>query len=95
MAVEPKSGFVFGIELLSVEKQSHEQMMNSVPDVFLSLCDRHSMRPLSIAVDSPSTLALLRPLAGALGIRCERKSNLRAARRAMDSFLASMFGAAF
>ena len=95
LAVEPKSGFVFGFELFSVEEQTHRQMMESVPDRFLSLCDRHSMCPASIAVDSPATHALFRPLAGALGIRCERKRNLRAARRAMDSLLASMFGAAF
>ena len=92
MVVEPKSGSVLGFDLMTVDDLPYEQIFESVPDALLSICDRQSVRPESIAVDSPSTHALLGRLAKSLGIRCQRKSNLPATRRAMDSLMASVFG---
>lgn len=88
LVVEPSSGFVLGAELLSTEAQSYEQLIESIPDTFLRICNKHSARPNAISVASPSTHALLAPTAEALGIACIQKSRLPA----LDAALRSMMG---
>lgn len=87
LVVEPDSSFVLGFEILSTEKQTYDQLIASLPDTFLRLCDRHSIRPSGIAVTSPLTHALLTPTAQALGIHCQKKAHLPALDKVMNSMM--------
>lgn len=92
LLVEPKSRFVLGFSLLSVEKKPYEELIASVPDEFLRICDQNSIRPASIAVDSPATHALLSSTAASLGIRCDLKQHLPALDGVFESMLGLMGG---
>lgn len=85
LIVEPNSGFVLGVELLSTEKQTYEQLIANLPNTFLRMLDQHSIRPTSIAVTSTITHALLTPTAQALNIPIQKKHRLPALNNAMDS----------
>lgn len=90
LAVEPKSHFVLGCKLLSVENQSHEDLIASIPNEFLQICVERSIRPSAIHVASPATHALLTPTAAALGIRCELKDRLPTLNDAFGSLMEYM-----
>ena len=92
LLVEPKSRLVVGHAVQSVETKSHEELMDSIPTEFLRLCDRGSIRPASIAVDSPATHSLLTPMAKGLGIRCDLKKRLPALDQVFQSLLGFMGG---
>lgn len=92
LLVEPKSRLVVGHAVWTVETKSHEELMDSIPTEFLRLCDRGSIRPASIAVDSPATHALLSPMAQVLGIRCDLKKRLPALDQVFQSLLGFMGG---
>lgn len=68
MGVDPASGFMLGMELLSVETQPHEQLLASIPDTLLRLCLKNEIRPAALTVAGLRLEALLKPAATALGI---------------------------
>lgn len=90
LSVDRASGFVLGVELLSVEKQSHEDLIASVPDVFLRMWDRHSIRPASLRVASESARAMLTKTAQALGVPLRRERVLPALQEALDGLMGFM-----
>lgn len=90
LVVEAKSHFVLGCNFFSVEKQSHDGLLASIPNEFLKYCDKNSMRPASIAVTSPATQCLLAKTAKALGIRCACKKRLPALDDAFESMMSFM-----
>jgi len=92
LAVEPKSQFALGCNLLTIDSQSYEQLIQSVPGHLLALCDKNSIRPASIHVASPATHALLANTAAALGIRCDLKNRLPALDHALHSMMRAIGG---
>jgi hypothetical protein len=86
MAVGVETGFIFGVELLSVEKQTFEELIASVPDRFLRLFDKAGIRPLSLDCASVATEHLLHHAAKALGIEVECYEELPM----LDKIVASM-----
>lgn len=74
--LEPKSRMILGFELLSVEKQSHEQLVASVPDTFLRIWQRAGVRPASLRVASHVAEAALRQTAHALKVRLRHRDSL-------------------
>lgn len=74
--MEPKSRMIVGFELLSVENQSHEQMVASVPDTFLRIWQRAGVRPASLRVASRVAEAALRQTAQALKVRLHHRDTL-------------------
>lgn len=76
LVVEPASHFVLGFEMLSVGELAHDELIASIPNALLRICDKNAIRPASIAIASPATQALLAPTAAALGIRCDLKNRL-------------------
>lgn len=92
LLVEPKSHFVLGCEIRSVETKPYDELIASIPTDFLRLCDRNSIRPASIAVASPATHNLLTPTAAALGIRCDLKKRLPALDETFHSMMGFMGG---
>jgi hypothetical protein len=92
LVVEPKSHFVIGVSMLSTEGQSYEELITSIPDELLRLCDKHSVSPASISVGSPATQCLLTKTAAALGIPCKLKKRLPALDDALGSLLGFMGG---
>lgn len=91
ICVLPESEMILGVELFSVEKQSHTQLIDSVPNAFLQLCQNRSCRPSVIRTDSAMTAALLSPTAKALSIPCEVHPYLPAMAKALDSMRDSLF----
>jgi hypothetical protein len=92
LVVEPKSHFVLGVSMLSIEGQTYESLLASLPNELLRLCDKHSIRPASIAVASPATHCLLVKTAAALGIPCKLKKRLPALNDALGSLMGFMGG---
>lgn len=92
LLVEPESHFILGCELFSVEKKPYDEIIASVPSDLLRLCDRHAIRPASIAVASPATHALLGPTAKALGIPLRLNERLPALDDAFHSMMGAMGG---
>jgi hypothetical protein len=76
ISVDAKSGFIFGMELLSVEKQTHKQLIASVPDVFLKQWDNASIRPASIRVRSITSYSMLEIAAADLNTPLRRANKL-------------------
>jgi hypothetical protein len=83
ISVEPKSGFILGMDLLSVEKQSFEQLMDSVPDVFLRQWDKAGIRPASIRVSTISSYSMLEIAAADLNTPMRRADRLPSIERVM------------
>lgn len=90
ICVDKASGFVLGIEMLSVEGRSIDDLMHSVPDHVLRFCDRHQVRPASIRVPDASTAAMLGGTAKALGVKMHRLHHLPALDEALDGFMGFM-----
>jgi hypothetical protein len=90
LVVEPQSQLVLGVEVLSVDGQTHEQLLASVPDRLLRICDRNSICPAVLRVTSPITAALLGLTAEALGIPLYLGGDLPALEDAFGSMLSSM-----
>lgn len=85
LVVEPKSGFVIGFAVFSVEETPHAEIINSLPAELLRMCDRHSVRPASFGVASAVLHAMLAPTAAALGIPIHAKKSLPAVNSALKS----------
>jgi len=92
LVVEPKSHFVLGVAMLSIEDRSYEALIASIPDELLRVCDKRAVRPASIAVASLSTHSLLVNTAAALGIPCKLKKRLPALDSALGSLRKAMEG---
>jgi hypothetical protein len=76
ISVEAKSGFILGMELLSVENQTHKELIASVPDVFLKQWDKASIRPASIRVRSITSYSMLEIAAADLNTPLRRANKL-------------------
>jgi hypothetical protein len=94
LVIEPKSHFILGAAMLSVENQPYETLIATLPDEFLRICDKHAIRPARIAVSSPATHCLLANTAAALGIPCKLRKRLPAIDEALDSLMNFMGGTA-
>ncbi|CAN5690275.1 hypothetical protein BH11VER1_BH11VER1_39250 [soil metagenome] len=92
LIVDRKSGFVFGVEILSVEKQTYAEMIASVPNHFLRVCDQHKIRPTSLHVATMTTHALLEKSATAFSIPLEMEEELPALQNALSSVMKFMRG---
>ncbi|MEI6655749.1 MAG: hypothetical protein WCP45_13365 [Verrucomicrobiota bacterium] len=92
LVVEPKSHFVLGASMLSIENQPYETLIATLPDEFLRVCDKHAIRPSSIAVASPATHCLLVNTAAALDIPCKLQKRLPAIDDALGSLMNFMGG---
>ncbi len=86
LAVAAESGFILGMELLSIEKQTFEEMIASVPDRFLRFFDKAGFRPRSLQCASVATAGLLDRPARALGVKVECYEELPM----LDEIIASM-----
>lgn len=87
LSVAGASGRVLGMDVLSVETQSHEDLIASVPDVFLQQWTREGLRPGSIRVASELTHALLEQTAAVLKTSIERESELPALDQVLSSIM--------
>jgi hypothetical protein len=76
ISVDAKSGFILGMELLSVEKQTHQELIDSVPDVFLKQWDKAAIRPASIRVRSITSYSMLEIAAADLNTPLRRADRL-------------------
>jgi len=92
LSVDTNSGFVFGLDLVTVEKQSLGAMNASVPDTFLRQWDRHKLRPASLQVSTLATHAILEETATALGITLTLETELPALQEALSSATRFMSG---
>jgi hypothetical protein len=86
MVADAATGLIAGIDLLSTEDQPFEEMIDSIPDRFLAICDKSQLKPRGIATSSKATAALLAFPAKALGCK------VRIAKRlpAVDAAMATM-----
>jgi len=85
MSVHAESGFVFGLDLLTVEKQSHEELVASVPDCFLHQWIKQGIRPAAIYVATHGTHEILLKVADALDVPLVREPKLPALNKAFHS----------
>lgn len=85
ISVDAKSGFILGMELLSVEKQTHKELIASVPDVFLKQWDKASIRPSSIRVRSITTYSMLEIAAADLNTPLRRAKKLPSIEQILES----------
>jgi hypothetical protein len=86
MAVDAETGFIIGVELPTVETQTFEELIASVPDRFLRLFDKVGIRPSSLDCASVATEHLLHHPAQALGVEVECYEELPM----LDQIVASM-----
>ena len=92
LCVDKASGFVLGVEVLSVEGRSFEELIGFVPGGVLRFCDRHQVRPACIRVPDASSAALLAGTAKALGVKLHRPDHLPALEEAIDGVMGFMRG---
>lgn len=90
MSVDPGSGMVLGTEILSIDGQSHVEMLATVPNAFLKSWERCGLRPTEIHVSNEYSHAVLRATARALGVPLRRMPNLPELSRAMRSMRQAM-----
>lgn len=88
----PDQGILLGADILSVENQSHEEMIASAPDMLLRQFDLHNACPASIYVASQTAHALLSKTAEALGASLHLVPSIPPLEDAFDSVVGSMFG---
>ncbi len=84
ISVEPKSGFILGMELLSVENQTFKELVASVPDIFLRQWDKACIRPASIRVKTITTYSMLEIAAEDLNTPIRRFPSLPSIDRVMS-----------
>lgn len=88
LAVEPRSEFIIGVELLTVDG-TIEEMWAQIPTKFLEMVQRNQIRPAAIAVRTPWVSMVMDGLCRELGIEVRRDPKLQAlsrARRNLDRF---------
>lgn len=86
LCVDPSTGMIGGMEMLSVEESSYPELVASVPDTLLRLWMRAGARPSAVRATSLRTCFLLGELAEALETPVYRQDKLPA----LDSALQSM-----
>ena len=89
MAVEPTSGFILGVEMLTVEA-TIEDMWVQVPAKFLEMVRRNQMRPARVALRTPWVFMVMKGLCKDLGIEIEPDAELRSLRAAQRSMERSL-----
>jgi hypothetical protein len=88
MAADSASGFVLGVELLTVEGDL-EDMWAQVPSKFLEMVKKNGMRPRKIATRTPWVSMVMHGVCRELGIEIKPDSDLNAltqARRSLEQF---------
>lgn len=85
LMADADSGLVLGLEMLSVEEQTFEEMIAGVPNLFLKLCDKARIRPRTLACSGVSTAELLKAPARALGIKAVAYDSLPELERMLAS----------
>lgn len=83
ISADAKSGMILGMELLSVENQSHAELIASAPNVFLRQWDKAGIRPASIRVATITTYSILEIAAAELNTPMRRGNRLPAIDRMM------------
>jgi hypothetical protein len=76
ITADARSGMVLGFDLLSIENQSHAQLVASVPDVFLRQWQKAGIRPASIRVATITTYSMLEIAAADLNTPMRRGHQL-------------------
>lgn len=71
LVADADTGILYGMDLLSVDGQSFDEMIAAVPNRFLAIVDKARVRPLSIDCASIATCELLHSPACALKISVE------------------------
>lgn len=85
LSVDAKSGLIFGMNLLSVEKQTHKELIDSVPDVFLKQWINANIRPASIRVRSITSYSMLEIAADDLNTPLRRANRLPHIEKILDN----------
>jgi hypothetical protein len=68
LVVESSSQMVIGMKILSTEKQSFEELIQSVPNHFLKLFEKAGIRPITLECNSDATGHLLREIGQSLQV---------------------------
>jgi hypothetical protein len=85
LSVDAKSGIILGMNLLSVEKQTHKELIDSVPDVFLKHWINANIRPASIRVRSITSYSMLEITADDLNTPLRRADRLPKIEEILDN----------
>ena len=88
MAVESASGFILGVELLTVEG-ALEDLWAQIPGKFLEMVKRNQVRPAGLALRTPWVFMVMEGLCKNLDIEVKPDPELQAltqARRSLDRF---------
>jgi hypothetical protein len=83
VTADAQSGMILGMEILSVEKQSHAELIASAPNVFLRQWDKAGIRPASIRVATITSYSVLEIAAAELNTPMRRGNRLPAIDRMM------------
>lgn len=84
ISADSKSGMLLGADILSIENQSYEQMIDSVPNTFLQQWIKAGVRPASLRVKSITCFSLLEITAADLDVTIQRCDRLPALDRAIQ-----------
>jgi hypothetical protein len=84
LAVEPRSEFIIGVELLTVDG-AIEEMWAQIPAKFLDMVQRNQMRPACIAVRTPWVSMVMDGVCKELGIEVKHDMELQALSRVRRS----------
>ena len=76
LAADADSGFLYGMDVLSVDEQSFDEMIDSIPNRFLAIFDKAGIRPVSIDCSTFATCELLHSPACALKIQVKCRASL-------------------
>ncbi|HYF35848.1 MAG TPA: hypothetical protein VD994_11195 [Prosthecobacter sp.] len=90
LTVDSRSGAVLGMEMLSLESQSHAELIAQAPNDFLKQWLQLGVRPARIQVATATTAALLDKTAKALKMPLQRVGYLPALDQAVRSLQAFM-----
>jgi len=85
LCVDPGTGMIVGMEMLSVEESSYPELIAGVPDTLLRLWARAGARPSAVRATSLRTCLLLGKLAEALETPVYRQDKLPALEAALGS----------
>jgi hypothetical protein len=89
--IDARTGFIFGIPLLTVET-SLEEMWARVPDTFVHVLADHKLAPYQVTVPTGFLLELLTPVSTALGFKLRQSDDMPQLRAAVDSLFQSLAG---
>ena len=81
ISADVATGMIIGVELLSVEKQSHRSLIDSIPNIFMRQWDKAGIRPASLRVSTITTYSVLEIPAVALNTPLRHHARLPAIER--------------